>query len=41
MLGAGSIALVGQYFGFYYYHLAIEVLYWNVIFLLGCMMTIL
>ena len=40
MLGAGSMALVGQYFGFYDYHGAIEVIDWNVIFLLGCMMTI-
>jgi|TARA_R110002096_G_scaffold309403_2_gene503953 Na+/H+ antiporter NhaD/arsenite permease-like protein len=40
MLGAGAMALVGQYYGFYDYHMAIEVIDWNVIFLLGCMMTI-
>jgi Na+/H+ antiporter NhaD/arsenite permease-like protein len=40
MLGAGAMALVGQWYGFYDYEMAIEVIDWNVIFLLGCMMTI-
>ena len=38
--GAGAMVLVGQYFGFYNPDLAIESIDWNVIFLLGAMMTI-
>jgi Na+/H+ antiporter NhaD/arsenite permease-like protein len=38
--GAGAMVLAGQYFGFYNPDLAIEAIDWNVIFLLGAMMTI-
>jgi len=38
--GAGAMVLAGQYFGFYNPELAIESIDWNVIFLLGAMMTI-
>ena len=38
--GAGAMVLAGQYFGFYDPELAIEAIDWNVIFLLGAMMTI-
>ena len=38
--GAGAMVLAGQYFGFYDPELAVEAIDWNVIFLLGAMMTI-
>ena len=38
--GAGAMVLAGQYFGFYSPDLAIESIDWNVIFLLGAMMTV-
>jgi Na+/H+ antiporter NhaD/arsenite permease-like protein len=38
--GAGAMVLAGQFFGFYDPELAIEAIDWNVIFLLGAMMTI-
>jgi Na+/H+ antiporter NhaD/arsenite permease-like protein len=40
LAGAGVMILVGQYFGFYSTELAVEAIDWNVIFLLGAMMTI-
>jgi Na+/H+ antiporter NhaD/arsenite permease-like protein len=40
MGGAGLMILVGQYMGFYNTELAIEAVDWNVVFLLGGMMTI-
>jgi len=40
LAGAGLMVLAGQYFGFYSPKLAIEAIDWNVVFLLGCMMTI-
>ncbi len=40
MLGAGTILLVGMRYGFYDVDQAYEAVDWNVIFLLGCMMTI-
>jgi Na+/H+ antiporter NhaD/arsenite permease-like protein len=40
MGGAGLMILVGQYFGFYNTELAVEAVDWNVVFLLGGMMTI-
>lgn len=40
MLGAGVILLVGMHYGFYNVDQAYEAVDWNVIFLLGCMMTI-
>lgn len=40
MLGAGTILLVGMEYGFYNVDQAYEAVDWNVIFLLGCMMTI-
>ncbi len=40
MLGAAAMVLVGQYFGVYNAELAIEAIDWNVVFLLGAMMTI-
>ena len=40
MGGAGIMILVGQYFGFYNTELAVEAVDWNVVFLLGGMMTI-
>lgn len=40
LAGAGAMVLAGQYFGFYSPDLAIESIDWNVIFLLGSMMTI-
>jgi len=40
MGGAGLMILLGQYFGFYDTELAVEAIDWNVVFLLGGMMTI-
>lgn len=40
MLGAGTILLIGKEMGFYNVEQAYEAVDWNVIFLLGCMMTI-
>jgi Na+/H+ antiporter NhaD/arsenite permease-like protein len=40
MGGAALMVLAGQYFGFYSPELAIEAIDWNVVFLLGGMMTI-
>ena len=40
LAGAGAMVLAGHYMGFYSPELAIEAIDWNVIFLLGCMMTI-
>ncbi len=40
MLGAGLMILVGQWFGFYSPDLALQSIDWNVVFLLGAMMTI-
>ena len=40
MAGAGIMILVGQYFGFYNPTQAVEAIDWNVVFLLGGMMTI-
>ncbi len=40
MGGAALMVLAGQYFGFYNPELAIEAIDWNVVFLLGGMMTI-
>lgn len=40
MLGAGTILLVGMHYDFYSVDQAYEAVDWNVIFLLGCMMTI-
>ncbi len=40
MAGAGLMIIMGQYFGFYDPELAIEAIDWNVVFLLGGMMTI-
>ncbi|MCB9991795.1 MAG: arsenic transporter [Rhodospirillales bacterium] len=40
MLGAAAMVLAGQFFGFYNPELAIEAIDWNVVFLLGAMMTI-
>jgi Na+/H+ antiporter NhaD/arsenite permease-like protein len=40
MGGAGLMILVGQYFGYYDTELAVEAVDWNVVFLLGGMMTI-
>lgn len=40
MAGAGIMILVGQYFGFYNPAQAVEAIDWNVVFLLGGMMTI-
>ena len=40
MLGAAAMVLVGQYFNFYNPELAIEAIDWNVVFLLGAMMTV-
>ncbi len=40
MAGAGIMILAGQYFGFYNPSLAIKAIDWNVVFLLGGMMTI-
>jgi Na+/H+ antiporter NhaD/arsenite permease-like protein len=40
LAGAGSMVLAGQYFGFYNPDLAVEAIDWNVVFLLGSMMTI-
>lgn len=40
MMGAGLMIIVGQIYGFYDADRAIEAVDWNVIFLLGCMMTI-
>ena len=40
MLGAGAMLIFGQYYGFYNADQAVEAVDWNVVFLLGCMMTI-
>lgn len=40
MAGAGIMILLGQYFGFYSPRQAVESIDWNVVFLLGAMMTI-
>lgn len=40
MLGAGVMVACGQLMGFYNPDLAVEAIDWNVVFLLGCMMTI-
>lgn len=40
MLGAAAMVIVGQYFGFYNPESAIEAIDWNVVFLLGAMMTV-
>ncbi|MBL4821238.1 MAG: arsenic transporter [Gammaproteobacteria bacterium] len=40
LAGAGTMVIVGQLFGFYSPELAIEAIDWNVVFLLGAMMTI-
>ncbi len=40
MLGAATMVLSGQYFGFYNPESAIEAIDWNVVFLLGAMMTV-
>jgi Na+/H+ antiporter NhaD/arsenite permease-like protein len=40
LAGAGAMVLAGQYMGFYNPELAIEAIDWNVVFLLGAMMTI-
>jgi len=40
MAGAAMMVMVGQYYGFYSPSLAIESIDWNVVFLLGAMMTI-
>lgn len=40
MLGAGAMIVAGQIFGFYSPELALEAIDWNVVFLLGAMMTI-
>lgn len=40
LAGAGAMVLAGQYYGFYNPDLAIEAIDWNVVFLLGSMMTI-
>jgi len=40
MLGAGAMLIFGQYFGFYNAEQAVHAVDWNVVFLLGCMMTI-
>ena len=40
MLGAFAMIVVGQYYGFYSPDKAIEAIDWNVVFLLGAMMTI-
>jgi len=40
MAGAAVMVFVGQYFGFYNPDLALEAIDWNVVFLLGAMMTI-
>jgi Na+/H+ antiporter NhaD/arsenite permease-like protein len=39
-LGAIAMVISGQYYGFYSPDLAIEAVDWNVVFLLGCMMTV-
>ncbi len=40
MLGAILMVIVGQYYGFYNSVLAVKSVDWNVVFLLGCMMSI-
>jgi len=40
MLGAILMVIVGQYYGFYDTFLAVKAVDWNVVFLLGCMMSI-
>ncbi|GMR21681.1 MAG: ArsB/NhaD family transporter [Gammaproteobacteria bacterium] len=40
MAGAVIMVIVGQYYGFYSPRLAVEAIDWNVVFLLGAMMTI-
>jgi len=40
MAGAGAMIIAGQLFGFYGPAAALDAIDWNVVFLLGCMMTI-
>ncbi|MDT8397445.1 MAG: ArsB/NhaD family transporter [Pseudomonadales bacterium] len=40
LAGAGAMVIFGQYFGFYNPELALEAIDWNVVFLLGAMMSI-
>ncbi len=40
MAGAGAMIIVGQFYGFYSPHLALEAIDWNVVFLLAIMMVI-
>lgn len=40
MMGAGAMIIAGQIFGFYNPDLALKAIDWNVVFLLGAMMTI-
>ena len=40
MLGGLGMIMVGQYYGFYNPELAVRAVDWNVVFLLGCMMSI-
>lgn len=40
MLGSGAMIIAGQWFGFYNPQLALKAVDWNVVFLLGAMMTI-
>ena len=40
MLGAIAMVVTGQYYGFYDSILAVKAVDWNVVFLLGCMMSI-
>jgi len=40
MAGAGAMMVAGQIFGFYHPEQALEAVDWNVVFLLGCMMTV-
>jgi Na+/H+ antiporter NhaD/arsenite permease-like protein len=40
MLGAGLMIFTGQFYGFYSPELALQAIDWNVVFLLGAMMTI-
>lgn len=40
MVGSGVMVLVGQYFGFYNPELALHAVDWNVVLLLGAMMTV-
>jgi Na+/H+ antiporter NhaD/arsenite permease-like protein len=40
LAGAGAMIIAGQIFGFYSPEQALEAIDWNVVFLLGCMMTL-